>query len=515
MLKKLFHVVALLALCGLACEIVFLFFSKNTYIIKPYYVANGNNVFSSVINDSVQGLWNMNTDDPKANQEMQTPTNKTLGPCPETPPNLVGPLNVEFDYQRMFDDVSYAVRPKFREGGRYKPPDCVSRQKVAIIIPFRNRHEHLKHWLFYLHPILMRQQLDYEFNMLKKLFHVVALLALCGLACETVFLFFSKNTYIIKPYYVANGNNIFSSVINDSVQGLWNMNTDDPKANQEMQTPTSKTLGPCPETPPNLVGPLNVEFDYQRMFDDVSYAARSKLQKGGRYKPPDCVSRQKVAIIIPFRNRHEHLKHWLFYLHPILMRQQLDYGVYIINQDGVGVFNRAKLMNIGYAEAVKDYDYECFIFSDVDLIPMDDRNLYRCFDNPRHLSVAIDKFNFRLPYQTIFGGVSALSKEQYLKINGFSNAYWGWGGEDDDIFNRIKFSGMSISRPDMVVGRYRMIKHNRDLHNEPNPKSLEKLHKTQWTMDKDGINSLEYTVKEIVKNRLYTFITVDVQAPPS
>lgn len=56
------------------------------------------------------------------------------------------------------------------------------------------------------------------------------------------------------------------------------------------------------------------------------------LQPGGRFRPKDCVALQKVAIIIPFRNRDEHLKFWLYYLHPILQRQQLDYGVYVINQ---------------------------------------------------------------------------------------------------------------------------------------------------------------------------------------
>lgn len=43
---------------------------------------------------------------------------------------------------------------------------------------------------------------------------------------------------------------------------------------------------------------------------------------------------------------------------------------------------------------------------------------------------------YRLPYAGYFGGVSGLSKSQFLKINGFPNEYWGWGGEDDDIFNR-------------------------------------------------------------------------------
>ena len=179
------------------------------------------------------------------------------------------------------------------------------------------------------------------------------------------------------------------------------------------------------------------------------------------------------------------------------------------------MFNRAKLLNVGYVEALKDYDYNCFVFSDIDLIPMDDRNLYRCFDSPRHLAVAMDKFNFQLPYSSFFGGVSSLSKDQYLKINGFPNTFWGWGGEDDDIYNRIIFRGMLISRPDILTGKYKMIKHSRDLHNEQNPENAAKLDKTKLTMDQDGINTLKYTVKEIVKDILYTNITVDIQAPPS
>lgn len=57
-----------------------------------------------------------------------------------------------------------------------------------------------------------------------------------------------------------------------------------------------------------------------------------EVKDGGRFAPKDCKALQKVAIIIPFRNREEHLKYWLYYLHPILQRQQLDYGVYVINQ---------------------------------------------------------------------------------------------------------------------------------------------------------------------------------------
>lgn len=64
-------------------------------------------------------------------------------------------------------------------------------------------------------------------------------------------------------------------------------------------------------------------------------------------------------------------------------------------QDENGKFNRAKLFNVGYLESLALYDYECFIFHDVDLVPEDDRILYTCPEKPRHLSVAISTLEYR------------------------------------------------------------------------------------------------------------------------
>ncbi len=54
---------------------------------------------------------------------------------------------------------------------------------------------------------------------------------------------------------------------------------------------------------------------------------------------------------------------------------------------GDATFNRAKLLNVGYLEALKDYSWDCFIFHDVDLVPENDRNLYICDKQPKHLVV--------------------------------------------------------------------------------------------------------------------------------
>ena len=43
---------------------------------------------------------------------------------------------------------------------------------------------------------------------------------------------------------------------------------------------------------------------------------------------------------------------------------------------------------------------------------------------------------YRLPYDNYFGGAAVFTAEQFKRINGFSNLFWGWGGEDDDSYNR-------------------------------------------------------------------------------
>lgn len=59
-----------------------------------------------------------------------------------------------------------------------------------------------------------------------------------------------------------------------------------------------------------------------------------EVKAGGRGQPADCVARYRVAIIIPFRDRPQHLQTLLYNLHPILLRQQIDYQIFVIEQEG-------------------------------------------------------------------------------------------------------------------------------------------------------------------------------------
>eukprot|EP00112_Aurelia_sp_Birch-Aquarium-sp1_P018257 Seg4333.1 transcript_id=Seg4333.1/GoldUCD/mRNA.D3Y31 product="Beta-1 4-galactosyltransferase 1" protein_id=Seg4333.1/GoldUCD/D3Y31 len=255
----------------------------------------------------------------------------------------------------------------------------------------------------------------------------------------------------------------------------------------------------------NLVGPLFVKKDkvnWEEIKKEVGV-----VNHGGQYSPKDCMPKFKTAIIIPYRDREEHLKILLRQLHPMLKRQDIYYHVFVIEQAGKSGFNRGRLLNAGFQEALKFANFNCFIFHDVDLIPEDDRIYYGCSKSPMHLSVAVDKFGYELLNEYIFGGVEMFSKDDFQKINGFSNLFWKWGGEDDNLYQRLGQKGLTLKRPSISVARYTMIRHEQS---PMNPNRFELLEKANDYTDKDGLNSLQYNVTDLVQHACYTKIMVDV-----
>ena len=183
------------------------------------------------------------------------------------------------------------------------------------------------------------------------------------------------------------------------------------------------------------------------------------------WSPNDCQASSTVAVVIPFRQRESFLPNILARLHPLLQKQRLRYRIFVVDQVGNKPFNRAKLLNVGAVEATKYipddvlYAYPtltqamsniCYVFHDIDLIPTNDATPYSCSTNanPRHLSVFVDTHSNKCVYSEIYGGVTSMTMNQMVAVNGYSNLYWGWGGEDDDMSARIRRgAGLKISRP--------------------------------------------------------------------
>ncbi|CAC5409098.1 B4GALT6 [Mytilus coruscus] len=140
----------------------------------------------------------------------------------------------------------------------------------------------------------------------------------------------------------------------------------------------------CSFPPDSLYGyiPLNRSVLNMTILKSIH-----SYMEGGHYGPPNCTPVQKVAIIVPYRDRKKQLQVFLNNMIPKLKRQQLEFAIYVIEQKSGVPFNRGMMANIGFKEAVSDMEYDCIVFHDVDVLPEDDRNFYVCSDNPIHMSV--------------------------------------------------------------------------------------------------------------------------------
>ncbi|XP_041376373.1 beta-1,4-galactosyltransferase 4-like [Gigantopelta aegis] len=277
----------------------------------------------------------------------------------------------------------------------------------------------------------------------------------------------------------------------------------------QLKLTTQKTISLCPEKPANYGKGtyFPITFDNITLHDlKLKY---KPFDSSGRFKPPDCLARKKVAVIVPYRDRERHLYILLNNLIPFLLNQQTEFTIFVIEQTNDTIFNRGLLLNVGFVEALKQDNYSCFIMHDVDSMPEVNDNLYRCSSNPVHMSTASSKNKFKLPYRSYTGGIVGFTKEQYEKINGFSNRYFGWGGEDDDVEIRIKHKSMRVERLPYKVGRYQAIPHEPDKGNPPNPNKGKLFRGLTKRIPTDGFSSLHYT-SEVQHKQLYTWILVHI-----
>ncbi len=117
-----------------------------------------------------------------------------------------------------------------------------------------------------------------------------------------------------------------------------------------------------------------------------------------------------------------------------------------------------------------------------------------------------------MPYPLIFGGIQAFTKQDYIATNGYSNKFYGWGAEDDDLYRRVKNAGFNVTRPSLKIGRYKMNRYHH--HAKKSVKLHEENKKLLWGEQDvyDGlhnISSLAFTTR-VYEERFYTFISVDI-----
>jgi predicted glycosyltransferase involved in capsule biosynthesis len=219
----------------------------------------------------------------------------------------------------------------------------------------------------------------------------------------------------------------------------------------------------------------------------------------------------KIALIIPFRESDNELKPRTYQLNQFIKYMEsylsgYNYKIFIIEQSGDDrKFNRGKLLNIGFLYA-KKWGAQNFIFHDVDLLPSEELKQYYLTkpSKPIHIAAVWVRYNNNPKY---FGGIVAFNFNDFVKINGYPNNYWGWGGEDDALFKRtIRFfkifkpkNGTIVDLEDMnLIQKKEYLKDNKLIF----MLKYEALAEENKTWKSNGLSDLQFI--ELVKTNIDT-----------
>ncbi|KAL5021096.1 hypothetical protein ScPMuIL_000251 [Solemya velum] len=244
-------------------------------------------------------------------------------------------------------------------------------------------------------------------------------------------------------------------------------------------------------------------------LDDSELLTKFPDIDNGHVYPKHCTPAQRIAIIIPYRDRETHLHLWLNNMIPLFQRQQADVTIFVSEQAVGEDFNRGMMKNIGFNEATKYRDFDCVVMNDVDFVPQDDRNLYQCLHNPIHMSAKTDRRGYSLSYGKLIGGIAAFQTSVFREINGYSNKFFVWGGEDDNLSRRIKEYGYRVYRPFLNISHTTTLRHKRDPRL---PLRMEILRNTNAdvSLKNDGLNSLKYNLLSFDNKKLYIRILANI-----
>lgn len=214
-----------------------------------------------------------------------------------------------------------------------------------------------------------------------------------------------------------------------------------------------------------------------------------------------------LLIVVPYRDREEHLSKFVPFIFNKLQEQSIESNICVVEQDEGKLFNRGILCNIGF-DLFKD-DFTHFCFHDVDMIC--EKIIYKETKSPYCL---IEKRTKNKIYASYFGGIVLFPKNDFLTVNGFSNKYWGWGCEDNDLFKRCSINNIKAYRGTGECFDLENISNHENIIKNNNYKSnlsyFQNINKE--IIQNDGLNDLNdlYDILEIKKYHQYIKIKVSV-----
>jgi hypothetical protein len=139
---------------------------------------------------------------------------------------------------------------------------------------------------------------------------------------------------------------------------------------------------------------------------------------------------KKVLIVVPYRDRDEHLKEYLQRVPEYF--KDISHDILLCELDPGCEWNAGITVNTSI-NFLKKSNYEFIYIHHVDVYPVGE------WKWPEPGSFISDLGDV---------GSCLLRVEDFLKVGGYGNNFWGWGGEDDNLYNKLAHIGLTRVKSD-------------------------------------------------------------------
>eukprot|EP00042_Codosiga_hollandica_P030753 m.180386 g.180386 ORF g.180386 m.180386 type:complete len:617 (+) comp53444_c0_seq3:183-2033(+) len=223
-------------------------------------------------------------------------------------------------------------------------------------------------------------------------------------------------------------------------------------------------------------------------------------------------SLHKLCVVVPFRDADSEIPAFASHMHQYLSRKGIVFDIVVVNQADSLRFNRGQLLNVGVIESEKrGCDY--VVLHDIDLLPLNDLLPYEFTNQIMH--IAAPGLHPVYAYEQFTGAIVSITVKDYRSIDGFSNIFWGWGGEDNEFRSRINRLGFEVHRPqNMGTNQQNTFRNthpgSRQRDNWMEPRQNYLANSQEW---RTGISNSQHVIQrisdEIVQG--YAYLRIDVE----
>ncbi|VDO03707.1 unnamed protein product [Rodentolepis nana] len=259
-------------------------------------------------------------------------------------------------------------------------------------------------------------------------------------------------------------------------------------------------------------------YNYRRVFSNMSHVhdltvalytpdltyAEMDGMASLRYDKNEC----RINKIVPAKDRRQDLLQFLLYMPSYFCFQGASMDILVVEQRSNGSFNKGLLFNAAIREVdrANSAGYDCFAFHDIDKLPVYRNVPYICKSGPHCLIT--EKRHESGYYSTFIGGIVMFTREQLEKMNGASNSFLNWGGEDDDLWNRVRIANMTLYRPKHEEGVYYEFDNDHKRIMNPDRYDLLTNRNNYKSMMDDGLRQANYKLVERVDYNNFVWLSI-------